>query len=300
MDIDHPHMTSGAYAASSSRYYNPNVARELFEENGEYIEFGAGTKVFGEGTVGDKRGLFSLSKHNFMYFLAEGEVQLSVRGKRIDTIRPGGIFGEMAVISQDRKGPPVPRSATATATTTCMAYSLDTAGCERALFYAPEFALMIMSVMFERLRLLAARLAARPDSAEHHSKPGEAIFDEATIQQLQQHLDAHSTVKFAEGARIMEEGQPGKVMYIVLAGRISIAIGRKVVEKLTTGGAFGEMALVDNSSRTATAVARTDCSLLAFDRDALINLVKADPSIGMAMMRSVASRVRYMNELLGA
>jgi CRP-like cAMP-binding protein len=292
-------LTSGAYAASSSRFYNPNLAREVFEENGEFVEFAAGTKIFTEGVVGDKRGVFSLSKTNYMYFVTEGEVQLSAHGRLIDTFHPGGVFGEMAVISQQPGGQAMPRSATATATTACMAYALDPARAEFSLKYAPDFALMMMSVMFDRLRLLAARLATRADTPDHHSKPGEAIFDATTMRALQDMLDPSATVKFSEGARIMSEGDIGEHMYIVLEGKVVIAIGRKIVEKLAIGGVFGEMSLIDRSPRTASAVAKSACVLLALDRKALVRLVESDPSIGMAMMRAVASRIRYMNQLLG-
>ena len=95
----------------------------------------------------------------------------------------------------------------------------------------------------------------------------------------------------------MKEGQTGMTMYIVLEGRVNISIDKKVVEKLVPGGVFGEMALVDQSSRTASAVARTDCALLSINREALIALVKSDTAIGMAMMRCVADRIRYMNSL---
>jgi len=86
-------------------------------------------------------------------------------------------------------------------------------------------------------------------------------------------------------------------MYIVLEGRVTIAINNKIVEKLDAGGEFGEMALVDHSPRTASAIARTDCALLSLNRQALIELVKSDPGVGMAMMRCVANRMRYMNSL---
>ncbi|MBL8512568.1 MAG: Crp/Fnr family transcriptional regulator, partial [Betaproteobacteria bacterium] len=63
------------------------------------------------------------------------------------------------------------------------------------------------------------------------------------------------------------------------------------------GGVFGEMALVDNAPRAASVVAREDCALLSINRDALLALVKSDPATGMAMMRAVAARLRYMNSL---
>ncbi|MEO8386722.1 MAG: cyclic nucleotide-binding domain-containing protein, partial [Betaproteobacteria bacterium] len=235
---------------------------------------------------------------NRMFLVTEGEVKLTVNGKLIDTIRRGGIFGEMAIISQLPGAAIVPRTATATANTASMAYSLDVKETEKALQRAPAFALMLMSVMFERLRFLAARLATKPDTAEHHSNTSVPVFDIETLSHLREKLPTAKVANFVEGAKIMEEGAPGSSMYIVMSGRVSIAIGRKVVEKLAPGGVFGEMALVDNSPRTATAIARTDCELLAVDRETLISMVKSDPAVGMQMMRAVAGRIRYMNGLL--
>jgi CRP-like cAMP-binding protein len=87
-------------------------------------------------------------------------------------------------------------------------------------------------------------------------------------------------------------------MYVVFEGEVAVAVGRRIVEKLGAGGVFGEMALVDEMPRTASAGARTDCALLSMNRDQLIKLVRSNPGAGMAMMRAVAERVRYMNSIL--
>ncbi|MCA3041341.1 MAG: cyclic nucleotide-binding domain-containing protein, partial [Rhodocyclaceae bacterium] len=66
------------------------------------------------------------------------------------------------------------------------------------------------------------------------------------------------------------------------------------------GATIGEMALLDQSVCAATATAKTKCKLLAVNRKALIDIVKTKPAIGMAMIRSVAARLRYMNAMLNA
>jgi CRP/FNR family cyclic AMP-dependent transcriptional regulator len=298
MDPKKSNFDSGVFNSATSRYYNAGVARNFFESGGQSEEFEAGLKIFSEGDTADKRGLFSKPKPHRMFLLTEGKVALTAKGKLIDTIHPGGVFGEMAVISEIPGSVGVPRTATATATIASTAYSLDVKETETALQRTPGFALMLMSVMFERLRFLAARLAARPDSAEHRSNRGEPIFDAETLAKLREKL-AHSTaMNFPEGVKIMNEGTAGTVMYIVLKGTVAVAIGRKVVEKLSPGGVFGEMALVDNSPRTAAAIARSDCELLAIDREAMMKLVRSDPAVGLQMMRSVVARIRYMNALL--
>ena len=219
-------------------------------------------------------------------------------GKMIDTVRAGEVFGEMAVISEiPSVRAPSPRSATAIARTDCTGYSLDGAETETGLNRTPEFALMLMSVMFERLRFLAARLATRDAAKANTSSRAEPVFDAPTLAALEGKLERATVVRFDEGRIIMKEGHPGTTMYIVLEGRVTISIDNKIVEKLVVGGVFGEMALVDQLRRTASAVARTDCALLSINRDTLIALVKSDPAVGMAMMRCVADRMRYMNSL---
>jgi CRP-like cAMP-binding protein len=185
----------------------------------------------------------------------------------------------------------------ATVKSACSALSLDAAELQDALAHTPKFALMLMSVMFGRLRFLAARLAVRDVAKARGSSRSEPVFDAPTLAALEGKLDHAPIVRFAEGHKIMDGGQPGTTMYIVLEGRVSIAINNKIVDKLVPGGVFGEMALVDQSPRSASAFARTDCALLSINRDTLISMVKSDPAVGMAMMRCVANRVRYMNSL---
>jgi len=303
--------------AAAGGYYQSATAHTFFEAFGRRETIAAGTVLFEEHEKSNKQGLFAkplnqalatpinqdlFARRNIhrMFFLTEGTVELTAGGRLLDTVWPGDVFGEMAVISEipDLQASSA-RSASATAKSDCVAWSLDGPETQAGLARTPEFALMLMSVMFERLRLLAARLAARAEAEGHRSLKSEAVFDAAMMASLQEKLERATTVRFAEGAKIMKEGAPATSMYIVLEGRVAIAIGRRIVEKLSIGGVFGEMALVDQSPRSATAVARTNCTLLAINRDALIALVKADPAIGMAMMRAVAQRVRYMNSLFG-
>ena len=300
---------------SGAGYYDPAIAKTFFKAFGKKEKIIAGTTIFEENEKSRKktifqkpigkalttkidRDLFRRRNIHRMYLLTDGEVVLTAGGKVLDTLWPGDIFGEMAVISEipdlEREAR---RSATAKSVADCTLYSLDGHEVQTGLAKKPEFALMLMSVMFARLRFLAARLAAQGNSENHRSNRIEPTLDAVTVATLENTLDHATVVRFQEGAKIMKEGSPGTSMYVVLEGEVAVAIGRKIVEKLERGGVFGEMALVDQSPRTASAVARADCALLAINRDALIKLTKSDPEIGMAMMRSVASRLRYMNSL---
>jgi CRP-like cAMP-binding protein len=62
-------------------------------------------------------------------------------------------------------------------------------------------------------------------------------------------------------------------MYVVLRARWRIRVGGKLVENVGPG-LFGEMALVDRTPRLASAIAESNCRLLAINRNAFLNLVK--------------------------
>jgi CRP/FNR family cyclic AMP-dependent transcriptional regulator len=63
--------------------------------------------------------------------------------------------------------------------------------------------------------------------------------------------------------------------------------------------AFGEMALVDKSGRSATATAETDCAWLLIGRNEFLAMVKTRPAFGIALMRSLSARVLHIGKLLG-
>ncbi len=83
-------------------------------------------------------------------------------------------------------------------------------------------------------------------------------------------------------------------MYVVTEGTVVVKIGEQVVERLGPGGVFGEAALVDQSTRLASAVAETDCALLPISRNAFLALVKMSPGFAESMLNSLARRLRFL------
>lgn len=275
-----------------SKFYDAAIAKKLFEAFGSRETQARGGAFFLENDKAAKGGLFSKAVVNRMYFVESGEVSLSAAGQALDSVRAGEIFGEMAVITGG------PRSATATAKSDCVAYSLDAEQFQAAIQKMPEFALMLMSVMFDRLRLVAARLAARRVAPGTRTAREAATFSAETLAKLESMLAASAKVRYESGKFIMREGEAGICMYVVLSGRVAIAIRDKIVEMIGPGGTFGEMALVDQSPRTASAGAAESSELLSVNRKALLDLVKAQPAFGIALMRGVAERLRHMNSLI--
>ena len=107
---------------------------------------------------------------------------------------------------------------------------------------------------------------------------------------------------YAVGEDIFTQGVPGAGMYIILSGDVSIILepGNKELALLKEGEFFGEMALLDESPRSATARARTQCIVLGFFQSDLFSLIDRSPKLGskiiLRLARIVGDRLKHSNE----
>ena len=264
-DLD---FTSGS---AKSGIYDPAVARACFQSLGKVEIISQGGNFFIENQGSDR-----------MYLLIEGEVSLFRGKKALDVVKAGEIFGEMAAISDS------PRSASAVARSACRVIALDDKQFYAALQKKPEFALMMLGTLIQRLHGMIAKLSGVPTAETKESR----VFDKKLLASLQAGLGDQAMVRYDRGKVIMVAGQTGALMYVVLEGRVAISIRGAVIERVGPGGVFGEMALVDQSPRSANAAAEADCALLAINRAVFLSLVKSDPTFGISLLSSMAERVR--------
>ena len=101
------------------------------------------------------------------------------------------------------------------------------------------------------------------------------------------------------GRELFHEGDVADVVYVLVNGMADILVGDIQVELATPGTLFGEMALVDNSVRSATAICRTPCRLVTIDQNQFDLLVREMPDFGRHVMSLMAERLRRMNETVG-
>jgi len=112
---------------------------------------------------------------------------------------------------------------------------------------------------------------------------------------------------YKAGRNIFQEGDPGDGLYLILEGKVQITclLGqdqRTVLSQLDAGDFFGEMALLGDSSRSATAVAREQSELIGFFHPDLLEIINFHPVMGakvtFGLARTLSERLRYTNTQL--
>jgi len=94
------------------------------------------------------------------------------------------------------------------------------------------------------------------------------------------------------GGVIFEQGASGSEMFGVMTGEVELRFPNGTVHRLGPDDTFGEMAIVDGSPRSATAVAVTDTKLAVIDRHRFLFLIDETPMFALQVMSSIAERLR--------
>ncbi len=107
--------------------------------------------------------------------------------------------------------------------------------------------------------------------------------------------------RYPEGAVLFQKGDPGDALYLVLSGKVrifreSLAGKKKTLAYFHPPQVFGEMSLVEDRPRSATAVAEAPTELLVLYRDYYLQLIRRFPLLAHNLARIVAARLREMND----
>src|SRR6266700_2836083 len=98
--------------------------------------------------------------------------------------------------------------------------------------------------------------------------------------------------RFADGSAMVRVGDAGRSFYVLLDGNAKVnRPGRRSV-RLGVGAFFGEMALIDDSPRSADVVAEGEVLALTLDRPGFTKLLRAEPALSQALLRTLAARLR--------
>jgi CRP-like cAMP-binding protein len=99
---------------------------------------------------------------------------------------------------------------------------------------------------------------------------------------------------YAAGQIVFNQGDAADTMYVVTEGEVEIRIGDRIIDRVGPGGILGEMALVDDKPRSATAVASVNSKLVPISQKRFLFLVQQTPFFAIQVMQVMADRLRRL------
>lgn len=107
---------------------------------------------------------------------------------------------------------------------------------------------------------------------------------------------------YSDGEVIVREGDRGDCMYVVQSGAVEVVRqdGERsvVLAELGVGEFFGEMAIFEHETRSATVRVKQDARILTVDRKTLLRRIQADPTLALNLLRTMSSRIRALDREL--
>ena len=136
-----------------------------------------------------------------------------------------------------------------------------------------------------------------------------SLFEGLTSEQLEKVAGIAKERAFAAGDRVFKEGERGDEFFVIVSGKVRISknvpgIGEEALAILEPGSYFGEMALFDDTPRSADAFAQIPASVAVIRRDQLDTLMFTDKDIGYILLwtfvRTLSDRLRETNDKIKA
>ncbi len=212
-----------------------------------------------------------------------------------------GSAGMLAIRSQWRRRRDVIRAMFRMAAAVCrregathilMAVNFETAGMYQRLGFTP----LSEKIWIEEIGNHIVPLAGITDQFVAWAFQG---LPETPLSDFQ---DSFERMVFRSGEKVFDEGDRGEHAFVVDSGEVRITRRSKngeelILANLGRGDMFGELALLDDQSRSASAVASADSELMTLDRRTFQSQLHSHPERSSSLFRMFASRMRAMDEL---
>jgi CRP/FNR family transcriptional regulator, cyclic AMP receptor protein len=118
------------------------------------------------------------------------------------------------------------------------------------------------------------------------------LFAGVSNRHLRRIARAATTRRFSQMTRIVKTDDAGSTFYVILDGQVSVLRKGRRIARLGVGEAFGELALLTDAPRAATVVADSDVLTLCLSRAAFTRVLKSEPAVSVALLRTLAERLR--------
>ncbi len=124
------------------------------------------------------------------------------------------------------------------------------------------------------------------------------LFQSFSDDELSKFAENVTEINLGQGESIFVEGDQGSNMYILLDGTVQIFKNKRFITKLTPIDYLGEMAIIEQKPRSATATAITSVHLLEISRELFKNYLSCQPLSLVSMMKTLSRRIRSDTELM--
>jgi cAMP-dependent protein kinase regulator len=118
------------------------------------------------------------------------------------------------------------------------------------------------------------------------------LFDGISPRHLRKIAGVATAKRFAPYTAMVKQGAPGDAFYVILDGSATVRRPGKRNVIIGQGDFFGELALLDSSPRSATVEANDDVLAMRLGRAAFQKTLEKEPKVALAMLRTLASRLR--------
>jgi CRP-like cAMP-binding protein len=129
---------------------------------------------------------------------------------------------------------------------------------------------------------------------------GVSLFAGLPVKDLQL-LDRHVTpTKVAANTTLAREGRAPQQFVLIVSGSATVTIGDKTIAELAPGDSIGELSLLDSGPQSATVTTDEECELLAVAANEFQAMLEESPGFARNLLKSMAQRLRSMDELVTA
>ena len=118
-----------------------------------------------------------------------------------------------------------------------------------------------------------------------HDIPGEVLADIAALLIEE---------NFEKGQYIINEGDLGKELFMIVKGEAEVVAGGRVVSVVREGGGFGEMCLIDSQPSDADVIASSDVLVLKMESDDFLEILKQREEVALCVIKVLTMLVREL------
>jgi CRP/FNR family transcriptional regulator, cyclic AMP receptor protein len=118
------------------------------------------------------------------------------------------------------------------------------------------------------------------------------LFSGLSKRHLNRIAEVAKSRRYSRYSTIVRAGDPGHAFFVILDGTVLVKTPGKRAKRLAAGDSFGEMALLDDAPRSATVDADDEVLVMLLGRKAFNRILEKEPKISMALLRTLAKRLR--------